>query len=212
MDYTGARRHGRNEAEEGFYKEIALWLIGKTQPEVRYHPLTHEEEEPNRHVVIKNWRQAGYALARHLVPRRKGRRFPVELESFIEGLRMYMQDYETELGSPPGSKVEVFDVEASERAEEKAERFLRLATHEGTPIDEARAASLALARMIGSSDLVLLSRERVRHFAAHLRRMEDLFEILRRDSPTMFIYGAKEQLGRRFVSIIDDEFGQSPWR
>lgn len=212
MDYTGARRYGSDEAEQGFYKEIALWLIGKVQPEIRFDPLTHEEEEPNRHAVVKNWRQAGYALARHLVPRRKGKRFPIELESFVAGLRMFQEDYERELGAVPGAKVEIFDVEASERAEAKAERFLRLATHENTPIDEARAAALGLARMIATADLVLLARDRVRHFATHFRRMEDLFEILRRESPTLFIYGAKEQLGRRFISIIDDEFGQSPWR
>ncbi|HYX20682.1 MAG TPA: hypothetical protein VFA98_07535 [Thermoanaerobaculia bacterium] len=208
MDYTGARRYGSDEAEEGFYKEIALWLIGKVQPEIRFHPITHEEEEPNRHAVVKNWRQAGYALGRHLVPRRRGKRFPIELESFVAGLRMFQEDYERELGP----KVEAFDVDASEREEAKAEKFLRLATHEGTPIDEARAAALALARMIGSADLVLLSRERVRHFASYFRRMEDLFEVLRRENPTLFFYGAREQLGRRFMSIVDDEFGQTPWR
>jgi len=210
MDYTGARRYGSSDAEEGFYKEIALWLIGKAQPAARYHPLTHEEEEPNPHVVVKNWRQAGYALARHLVPRRKGKRFPAELEAFIEGLRMYQQDYERELG--PGAKIEIFEVEASERIEAKAEKFLRLATHDSTPIDEARAAALGLAKMIAASELVLLARLRVRHFASHLRRMEDLFEILRQENPTLFFYGAREQLGRRFLSIIDDEFGQTSWR
>lgn len=212
MDYTGARRSGRKDAEEAFFKEVALWIIGKVQPPVRYHPLTHEETEPQRSDVIKNWRAAGYALACHLVPKRKGKRFPLELESFIEGLRQRKDEYEHELSSAASggkgaaaARVEVFDVEACERAEERAEKYLRLATHENTEVEEARNAALALAKMIGKSELALLAWERVRHFARHLRQMEDLFELMRRESPYHFFYGAPEQLGRRFITIVDEE-------
>ena len=213
MDFTGARRKGDEEA--AFYKEIASWLISKARGDIRYHPLTHEEEEPNKHVVVRNWRAAGYGLSRFLVPRRKGKRQPVELESFIDGLKQGMDEYELELGEDGSGKkarIEVFDVEACERIESKAEKYLKLATHPGTPIEEARAAALALAKMVAGSELVILGWERVRHFARHLRQMEDLFEVLRHRNPFLFYYGAKEQLGRSFTSIVDDEFGQGPWR
>jgi hypothetical protein len=215
MDFTGARRRGSEE--EAFYKEVANWLIAKCRGDVRYHPLTREEVDPSQHVTVRNWRAAGYGLSRFLVPRRKGTRQPIELESFIEGLRQGMQDYEMELDDGGGSgapkiRLEAFNVEACEKLEEKAEKYLKLATHENTPIEEARAAALALARMVAGHEMVLLGYERVRHFSRHLRQMEDLFEVLRHQNPLMFFYGAKEQLGKGFIAIIDDEFGHGGWR
>jgi hypothetical protein len=217
MDYTGARRYGQKESEqEGFWKDVANLLIAKVHPEVRFHPLTHDELDPEQSAVIKNWRAAGYALANHLVPRRRGKRFPLELESFIDGLRQKMQEYEVELGGgSSGPKIEIFNVEECEKIEEKAEKYLALATHEKTPPEEARSAALALAKMIADSKLALLGWERVRHFVQHLKRMEELFEVIRHENPLLFFYGAREQVGRSFVTTVDDEHGrvrQGPWR
>jgi hypothetical protein len=181
MDYTGTRRAGREFS--AFFKSLADSIISSV------HPSIHDSDERD---VVHAWRIAGYSLASHLVPRRK-KRFPVELESFIQGARQRMEEYEDEMSL---IEISALDVEACERVESKAEKFLRLATHPSTPLDEARNAALGLAKMIASSELSVLSWARVRHFAQHLSRMEELFETLRRENPLLFTYGTREQLKR----------------
>ena len=107
-------------------------------PEPRFHPLSHEQLDPDQSLVIRNWRLAGYYLASYLLPTRK-KRHPVELEQMIAGMRQRMQEYELELQADGVVDIEAFDVDGCERLESKAEKFLKLATHEGTPSEEARA-------------------------------------------------------------------------
>lgn len=199
MDFTGTRRSGREDersATAQLFKEIADAIIAKVHPEIRFEPLTGREVEPNRADLVKNWRLGGYYLASFLVPTRK-RRAPVELECFIEGMRMRKNEYEAEIVGDGQVSVETFDVDASERLEGRAEKYLRLATHENTPVNEARAAAFALAKMIASSELALLSWDRVRHFAKRFAQMEDLFEMIRAENPFLFLYGARDQQNPR---------------
>ncbi len=187
MDYTGTRREGR-ESETGFYQEIGEWLIAKVHPVVGngyggYH-------EPSRSDVVKNWRLGGYRLAAHLLPMRR-KRFPEELRAFIDGMRQRMQEYEQEHAG--AITLEQFDVEACEKAEAKAQKFLRLATHASTPIDEARSAALGLAKMIAGSELVLLSWGRVSHFAQRFQQMEEMFTMVRNSNPFSFFFGPNER-------------------
>ena len=195
MDFTGTRRYGRENDDSvaaRFFQEVADAIIARVHPEQRFHPLTHEPVEPEPSGVIRNWRLAGYYLASYLLPTRR-KRHPLELESLMEGIRQRMEEYEMELSAFGIAEVEVFNVEACERLEAKAEKYLRLATHEGTPPEEARSAAIALARMIARSELALLGWERVRHFTKRLHQMQELFEMLQKENPLLFLYGAKAQ-------------------
>ncbi len=183
MDYTGTRREGR-ETEAGFYQEIGEWLIAKVHPVVCDGHGGYRE--PHRSDVVKNWRLGGYRLAAHLLPMRR-KRFPEELSAFIDGMRQRMQEYEQENAGMIA--VEQFDVEACEKSEARAQKFLRLATHAGTPVDEARSAALGLAKMIAGSELVLLSWGRVSHFAQRFQRMEEMFTMLKASNPFDFFFG-----------------------
>jgi len=196
MDFTGARRYGRENDDSvaaQFFKWMAEQVISRVQPPQRFHGLTHEEIPAEENLVIRNWRLAGYYLASNLLPTKK-KRHPLELEAMISGMRQRMEEYEIEIQEELGKvKLEVFDIEASERVESKAEKFLKLATHETTPTEEARAAAFALAKMIAQSDVAILSWARVRHFARRFEQMRELFAMLQTEDPLLFFYGAKEQ-------------------
>jgi len=186
MDYTGTRREGRGEPESSFYKEVGDWLVSKLHPTVPNGFGGYRE--PARPDVVKSWRLGGYRLASRLLPMRR-RRFPEELAAFIDGMRQRMQEYENE----GGIVVEEFDVEACEKEEARANKFLRLATHPSTPVDEARSAASALAKMIGSSELVLLSWGRVSHFAQRFQQMEEAFAALKASNPFDFFFGPQRR-------------------
>jgi hypothetical protein len=195
MDFTGTRRYGRENDDSvaaRFFQEICEAIIARVHPEPRFHPLSHEQLDPDQSLVIRNWRLAGYYLASYLLPTRR-KRHPVELEQMIAGMRQRMQEYELELQADGVVDIEAFDVDGCERLESKAEKFLKLATHEGTPPEEARAAAYALAKMIANNDLALLAWERVRHFARRFHQMQELFDMLQQENPLLFIYGAKMQ-------------------
>ena len=206
MDWTGTRRAAQEELL-GFFSELADALIAKAHPEPRgrqhlnygepwkiksgSHGAYIEDGDAEwQRDVVKSWRLAGYALGTFLLPTKKVGRVARELESFIEGLRQRLGEYEQEHRH---GKVEILDLGVVERLESRAEKFLRLATHEGTPREEASAAAMGLARMVASSEMVVLSWERVRHFVRHLRQMEDVLEMMRRDAPEMFYYGSREE-------------------
>ena len=198
MDFTGTRRYGRENDDSvaaRFFQEVAEALISRVHPEQRFHPLSHEPVEPEASGVIRNWRLAGYYLASYLLLTRRMRQ-PLELESLMEGARQRLEEYDVELSLHGIGKIEAFDVEACERLEAKAEKFLKLATHERTPPEEARAAAFALSKMIGSSELTLLAWERVRHFARRFHQMQELFDTLQKENPLLFFYGAKGQRSR----------------
>lgn len=195
MDFTGAKRYSRenDDSEEmRYFRALAESLIARVHPEQRFDPLSHDPVEPAPQKVIYRWRLGGYYLANFLLPTRR-RRHPLELESLIAGIRMRMEEYELELQLQGIATIEAFDVAACERTEAKAEKFLRLATHERTPPEEARAAALGLAKMIASSDVALLAWERVRHFAKEFERMKELFDKLQKEQPLLFFYGARGQ-------------------
>lgn len=199
MDFTGTRRYGRENDDSvaaRFFQEIADAIIARVHPEQRFHPLTHEPVEPESNGVIRNWRLAGYYLASYLLPTRR-KRHPLELESLMEGIRQRMEEYEMELSIVGLADIEAFDIDACERLEAKAEKYLRLATHEKTPIEEARSAALALAKMVARSEMTLLGWERVRHFARRFHQMQELFEMMQKENPLLFLYGAKSQQPRQ---------------
>lgn len=188
MDFTGARRYGR-ENDDSAAAKFFQWMA--EQVIARVHPEDTEES-----LVVRNWRLAGYYLGNFLVPTKK-RRHPLELESMISGMRQRMEEYEIELQEEDNKvKLEVFDIDACERVESRADKFLRLATHEATPPEEARAAAFALAKMIAQSDVALLSWARVRHFARRFEQMQELFAMLQKENPLLFFYGAKGQRKR----------------
>jgi hypothetical protein len=85
--------------------------------------------------------------------------------------------------------IEQFEVEVCEKSEARAQKFLRLATHPNTPVDEARAAALGLAKMIAGSELVLLSWGRVSHFAQRYQQMEEAFSKFKAANPFDFFFG-----------------------
>ena len=186
MDYTGTRREGR-ETEAGFYQEVGEWLIAKVHPVVCDGHGGYRE--PSRPDVVKNWRLGGYRLASRLLPMRR-KRFPEELRAFIDGMKQRMQEYEQE---NVGLIADQFDVEACERSEARAQKFLRLATHPGTPVDEARSAALGLAKMIAGSELVLLSWGRASHFAQRYHQMSEIFDKVRAANPFDFFFGPHDR-------------------
>jgi hypothetical protein len=196
MDFTGTRRYGRENDDSTaarFFEWVATEMRSRVQPEQRFHPLTHEPVEPEAALVIRNWRLAGYYLASFLLPQGRQRR-AVELESLLAGARQRAEEYEGELEhEAPGVSVAAFDVDGAERLESKAEKFLRLATHEGTPPEEARAAAFALAKLISGGELALLAWGRVRHFAERFQKMQELFDMLQAETPWLFLYGARAQ-------------------
>jgi hypothetical protein len=181
MDYTGTRRAAREGTESQFFREVGEALIAHVHP---------TSAVPLRSEIVSRWRLGGYRLASHLLPTRK-KRFPEELNAFISGLRQRMQEYEAESLGP--SVVEEFDVDACEKIETKAERYLKLATHPNTNAHEAGNAALNLAKMIVSAELSLLGYERVRHFVQRFQQMEDLFAVIRQENPLLFLYGARDQ-------------------
>lgn len=183
MDYTGTRREGRGSFSY-FFEEVGQAIVAQL------HASSHVDT--SRSELVKSWRLGGYQLASYLLPTRK-KRYPEELNSFIQGMKQRMSEYELENLGAGGAAIEIFDVEACEKLEARAEKFLRLATHEGTPIDEARAAALGLAKMIAASDLALLGWERVRHFVQRFAQMEEVFSVIRRENPMLFLYGARDQ-------------------
>jgi hypothetical protein len=183
MDYTGTRREARG-AFSYFFEEIGQAIVAQLHTSSRVDTLRSE--------VVKSWRLGGYQLATYLLPSRK-KRFPEELNSFIQGMKQRQSEYELENLGADGAPIEVFDVGACEKLEARAEKLLKLATHDGTPIDEARAAALGLARMIAASDLALTGWERVRHFAQKFSQMEEVFALIRKENPTLFLYGARDE-------------------
>ena len=206
MDFTGTRRQAQEELL-GFFSELADALISKAHPEPRQRRNLNYDEPwkiksggPGAYVedgdaewqrdVVKSWRLAGYALGTFLLPTKKVGRVARELESFIDGLRQRLYEYEQ---NHRHGKVEALDLGAVEKLESRAEKLLRLATHESTPREEASAAALGLARLVASSELVVLSWERVRHFVRHLRQMEEVLEMMRQDAPELFYYGSREE-------------------
>jgi hypothetical protein len=180
MDYTGTRREGRN-SESHFFREVGADIIAHVHP-------THRD--PLRSEVVSRWRLGGYWLASHLLPV-KAKRFPEELNAFIAGMRQRMQEYEQEHLGP--AIMEAFDVDACEKIEKQAHLYLKLATHERTPSDEARNAAMNLAKMFANSKLSMLGWERVRHFVQRFEEMEGLFALIREENPLLFIYGARDQ-------------------
>jgi hypothetical protein len=111
-------------------------------------------------------------------------------------MRQRLDEYEQELEEAKLGQLDAFDKDASERAEAQAEKLLKLATHPGTGPAEASAAALGLVKKIASSELALLSWERVRYFAKRFQQMEELFELIRMENPLLFMYGAKDQIVR----------------
>lgn len=195
VDFTGTHRFWKEDDRSvaaQFFQEVAEALIARVHPEQRFHPLSHEPLEASPDQVIRNWRLAGYYLASFLLPTRR-KRHALELESLMSGIRQRMDEHEIELQSDGVAKIESFDVEGAERLEAKAEKFLKLATHDKTPPEEARAAAYALAKMIAGSDVTLLAWERVRHFAKRFQQMQELFDMLQAENPLLFFYGAKKQ-------------------
>lgn len=180
MDYTGTRREGR-ASESQFFREVGADIIAHVHP-------THRD--PSQSEVVSRWRLGGYWLASHLLPV-KSKRFPEELNAFVAGMRQRMQEYELENLGP--SPIEPFDVAACEKVEKQANLYLKLATHERTPADEARNAAMGLARMINASKLSILGWDRVRHFVQRFEEMEGLFAVIRQENPLLFIYGEREQ-------------------
>jgi hypothetical protein len=183
VDYTGTRRQAR-EAFSYFFEEIGQAIVAQL------HTSSHANTA--RSDLVKSWRLGGYQLATYLLPTRR-KRYPEELNSFIQGMKQRLGEYELENLGADGAPIEVFDVGACEKLEARAEKFLKLAVHENTPIDEARAAALGLARMIEKTDLALLGWERVRHFTQRFSQMEEVFSLIRRENPTLFLYGVKDQ-------------------
>lgn len=193
MDYTGTRREGSERS--AFFEEVCSAIISKVHPEVRYNPRTGHPDDPNPADVVRNWRLGGYYLASYFLPTRK-KRTPLELESCIQGMRQRLDEYEQELEESKLGQLNYFDVGASEKVEAQAEKLVKLATHPGTGSAEAAAAALGLIKKIGSSELALLSWERVRYFAKRFHQMEELFEMIRKENPLLFMYGAKDQIVR----------------
>jgi hypothetical protein len=182
MDYTGTRREARESESSQFFRDIGEAMISHIHPTSR---------EPSSAEVISRWRLGGYRLASFLVPMKK-KRFPTELNALLAGMHQRMTEYEMEhLG--PSASVEPFDMDASDKIEARATKFMNLATHPNTGPDEARNAALGLAKMIASAELAVLSWERVRHFVQRFEQMSQLFAVIRQENPTLFVYGAREQ-------------------
>lgn len=192
MDYTSTRAEGREsdmnedvgERRSSFYREMGEWIIAKV------HPVIYDGRggyrEPQHPDVVKNWRLGGYKLASHLLPTRR-RRFPDELRAFIDGMRQRMQEYtEEHTGTIP---LEQFDLSSAEKVEQKAQKYLKLATHPSANANEASSAAMNLAKMIAGSELVILSFGRVSHFAQRFQQMEEMFAMLRDADPFSFFFG-----------------------
>ena len=195
MDYTGTRREGSDEeaTEHFFFRQVAEDFIARFQPVDRQGPRG-TSSSPYRHEVITSWRLAGYRFAMHLLPVKRPR-VPDELDSFIEGLRQRLREYEQEhLDKASGMEVSgELDVDACEKIESKAQKFLRLASHAGTPSHEAASAAAAIVKMVTGGDLVLLSLERVRDLVQRHTRLEEAFKVARLEKPSDFLYGTREQ-------------------
>lgn len=198
MDYTGTRREGRDEeaTEHFFFRQVAEDFIARFQPVDRQGPRG-TSSSPYRHEIITSWRLAGYRFAMHLLPAKRVR-IPDELDAFIEGLRQRLREYEQEhlTKTSAASGMEVsggLDVDACEKIESKAQKFLRLASHAGTPSHEAASAAAAIVKMVTGGDLVLLSLERVRDLVQRHTRLEEAFKVARLEKPSDFLYGTLEQ-------------------
>lgn len=197
MDYTGTKREGGDEesVEHLFMRQVAAEFIDRYQP-TDFHGPRGTTAAPHRHEVVRNWRLAGYRFACHLLPTKRVRA-PVELDSFIQGLRQRLREYEFDHLGASESGIEVvedFDKEASEKIETKAQKYLKLATHLATPSHEAGSAALHIARMVMSGDLApLLSFERVHHAMSKLSRLDEAFEVMRGKNPLQHLYGPREQ-------------------
>lgn len=195
MDYTGARREGRDEeaTEHFFFRQVAEDFIARFQPADRQGPRG-TSSSPHRHEIISSWRLAGYRFAMHLLPVKRAR-IPDELSSFVEGLSQRLREYELEeLGELSGMEVSgELDIDACEKIESKSQKFLRLASHSGTPPHEAASAAAAIVKMVTGGDLVLLSLERVRDLVQRHTRLEEAFKVARLEKPSDFLYGAREQ-------------------
>lgn len=195
MDYTGTRRAGRDEdaSEHFFFRQVCEELIARVHPTDWQGPRG-TTAAPHRHEIISKWRLAGYRFAMHLLPVKRAR-IPDELDSFIEGLRQRLREYELEhLGNTSGMEVSgELDVDACEKIESKAQKFLSLASHVGTPSPEADSARRAIVKMLVNGDLVLLSLERVRDLVQRHTRLEEAFKVARLEKPSDFLYGTREQ-------------------
>jgi hypothetical protein len=192
VDYTGAKRDGEDEEsiEHAFFRQVCEDLIARVHPVERQGPRG-ASSSPRRHEIISSWRLAGYRFATHLLPV-KHVRTPEELRSFVDGLEQRLNEYELEHES------KMPWVEASgevdwEKIESKAQKFLRLATHAGTPLHEATAASAAIVKMIVSGDLSLLSFERVHDLVWKYKRLKEAFKVARLKNPSDYLYGTREQ-------------------
>src|SRR5271163_9271 len=159
MDYTGTRRAAR-ESESQFFREVGEAIIAQVHP---------TERDPLRSEIVSRWRLGGYRLAGYLLPTKK-KRFPEELSAFLAGMHQRMQEYEAEHLGP--TVVDPFDINACERLEARAHKYLKLATHPNTGENEARNAALSLAKMIATSELAILGWERVRHFTQKFNDLE----------------------------------------
>jgi len=195
VDYTGTRREGLDEeaTEHFFFRQVAEDFIARFQPVDRQGPRG-TSSSPYRHEIISSWRLAGYRFAMHLLPAKQAR-IPDELDAFIEGLRQRLREYELEhLNKASGMEVSGgLDVDACEKVESLAQKFLRLASHAGTPVHEAASAAAAIVKMIAGGDLVLLSLERVRDLVQRHTRLEEAFKVARLEKPSDFLYGTREQ-------------------
>jgi len=180
MDYTGTRRAAR-ESESQFFREVGEAIIAQVHP---------TERDPLRSEIVSRWRLGGYRLAGYLLPMKK-KRFPEELSAFLAGMHQRMQEYEAEHLGP--TVVDPFDINACERLEARAHKYLKLATHPNTGENEARNAALSLAKMIATSELAILGWERVRHFTQKFNDLEQAFALIRRENPLWFVYGDREQ-------------------
>jgi hypothetical protein len=195
LDYTGARREGRDEetSEHFFFRQVCEELIARVHP-VDWQGPRGTTAAPRRHEIISSWRLAGYRFAMHLLPVKQVR-IPEELDSFIEGLKQRLREYELEhLGKASGMEVSAeLDIDACEKIESKVQKFLSLASHAGTPPPEADSARRAIVKMVTSGDLVLLSLERVRDLVQRHTRLEEAFKVARLEKPSDFLYGSREQ-------------------
>lgn len=195
MDYTGTRREGLDEdsSEHLFFRQVCEELIARVHP-VDWHGPRGTTVAPRRHEIISNWRLAGYRFAMHLLPV-KQLRIPDELDSFIEGLLQRLREYELEqFEKATGMEFSrELDIDACDKVESKAQKFLRLASHPGTPLPEADSARRAIMKMILEGDLTLVSFERAHHQTLHYARMEEAFEVARLEKPSDFLYGTREQ-------------------
>lgn len=138
-----------------------------------------------RHLLIhRTWQVAGYRLAMRLLTRERTPHLYVQ--GFSQGFLLALHEYEDR-----AQNIVQFDAQAATKLEEKISKLLRLALHETTNENEARAAFHGFVKLAQAGEVAIFAKARMIHWTNDYEKIKQAFGHIMKQNPWLNLWGAK---------------------